>query len=277
MMETQDFNKELMDYLYDEMSAEEKKTFEKKLAEDTELQKEYDELKDVRQELDKLQDKEVMEPFSMWGTPKPSGWFGTSKRRLIVFRPVTAVAASLIILMLVGYLTNFSISINDQGLFLGFGNNMPSDLENYVNKDEVTSLINQELSQNNEVLLSRLTSSQHDYDSKITALESSVAQALNNSHNASITDGDLKKFFAQVENRNTELMKEYLKVASTQQQEYFKTMLTQFNEYVQKQRSEDLTLIRNSLIDIKQSQTLQKQETDQAIASLFTSVSQRGN
>ena len=90
-----------------------------------------------------------------------------------------------------------------------------------------------------------------------------------------VTNEYLQKFFAEAENKNTDLMKEYLKLTTTQQQEYFKTMLTQFNDFMQEQRSEDLTVIRNSLIEIKESQNVQKQETDQVIASILTTVNQQ--
>ena len=94
-METQDFNKELLDYLYGEMTAGEKVEFERKISEDADLRREYEDLNSVRQELDKLKDKEVMEPFSTWGRSRSSHWFGSnSRRRIIVFRPITAVAAS---------------------------------------------------------------------------------------------------------------------------------------------------------------------------------------
>lgn len=277
-METQDFNKELLDYLYGEMSMEEKKAFETKMEENAQLKREFNELSSVRQELDNLKDKEVMEPFSTARRKtRSTGWLKASPRNMIVFRPVTAVAASLLVLMLVGYLTNFSLSITKQGVYIGYTNQRQTSQENFMSANEVRELVNQEVRRNNEVLLTKLTSNQQGYEQKFASLESSIEQAIISNDNAIVTQDDLEKFFIDAENSNKELMKEYLKLTSAQQQEYFKTMLTQFNEFIQEQRNEDLTLIRNSLIDIKQSQNLQKLETDQAIASLFTSVNQRSN
>ena len=151
-----------MDYLYGEMTPGEKKDFEQKLSENTDLRKEYAVLKSVRQELDKLKDKEVMEPFSTWGKYRSSSWLGSySRRKIIVFRPVTAVAASLLILMLFGFLTNFSISINDQGLFLGFGNQIQTGEEKFIRKEDVKVLVQDELDKNNKMLLTKLTDSEN--------------------------------------------------------------------------------------------------------------------
>jgi len=273
-METQDFNKELLDYLYGEMTADEKVEFERKLSEDSDLQKELDALNSVRQELDKLKDKEVMEPFSTWGKSRSSGWFGSNyKRRIIVFRPITAVAASLLILMIVGFITNFSISLNEKGLYLGFENQIGN--ESFIGEEDVKALVKKELEKNNTMLLTKLAESENSYNDKFLAMETSVEKALKTHEKGAVTNKDLQEFFASAENKNTELMKNYLKLTTTQQQEYFKTMLTQFNDFMQVQRNDDLTIIRNSLIDLKQSQNIQKKETNQMIASILTSVNQQ--
>lgn len=277
-METQDISKELMDYLYEEMTASERKEFEQKLSENSELRKEFEALNSVRQELDKLKDKEVMEPFSTWGISRSSSWFGSNgRRKVLVFRPVTAVAASLIFLMLLGYLTNFSISINDQGLLLGYGTKIQNHQEKFIGIEEVKVLVRDALDTNNKMLATKLAEAETSYDTKFIALESSLTKAINASEKDVVTKEDLQEFFTMAENKNTELMRDYLKLTTDRQQAYFKTMLSQFNEFMQEQRSDDLTMIRNSLMDLKQSQNNQKLETDQMIASILTSTNQPKN
>jgi hypothetical protein len=277
-METQDFNQELMDYLYEEMTAGERKEFEQKLAEDPNLRKEYEALKSVRQELDTLKDKEVMEPFSTWGRSRSSGWFGSyGRRKALVFRPVTAIAASLILLMLLGYLTKFSISINDQGLMLGFGSQSQYNQEEYMGVEEVNALVRDALEKNNNMLAARLTETETSYNDKFVAIETSLSNAINKNEKGGVSTEDLQNFFTLSENKNTEMMRDYLKLTSDQQQVYFKTMLTQFSEFMQVQRNEDLTMIKNSMIELKQSQNNQKLETDEMIASILTNTNQQKN
>lgn len=275
-METQDFNKELLDYLYGEMTSNDKKEFERKLQEDESLQREYEVMVSVRDELDSLKDKEVMEPFSAWNKSKSSGWFGTGqRRRIVVFRPVTAVAASLLIFMLLGYLTNFSVSINDKGLQLGFRNTQETEKRHYLSEADVKSFLSLEVQKNNEIWLARLASNEKSYDAKIASLESNIVKISETKQGNSISNEDLQNFFTRAENKNTDMMKEYLKMTSAQQQDYFKAMFTQFNNFYQQQRDDDLTFIQTSLVEMKQNQNLQKQETDYAIASLYTSVSKK--
>lgn len=277
-METQDFNIELMDYLYEEMTAGERKEFEQKLSENPDLRKEFEALNSLRQELNKLKDKEVMEPFSTWGRSRSSSWFGSNgRKKALVFRPVTAVAASLIFLMLLGYLTNFSVSINDQGLLLGYGNQIQNYQEKYIGEEDVKVLVRDALDKNNKMLATKLAESETSYDSKFIALENSLTKAINVNEKDVVTKEDIQEFFTVAENKNSELMRDYLKLTTDRQQAYFKTMLTQFNEFMQEQRSDDLTMIRNSLMDLKQSQNNQKLETDQMIASILTSTNQPKN
>lgn len=273
-METQDFNKELMDYLYGEMTAEEKKNFEVKLANDSELQKEFKELSEVRSELDKLSDKEVMEPFSALGKPRGGRWSNPlAKRRLIVFKPVTAVAAALLLLMLFGYVTDFSISINDQGFYLGFGKADAEIQENYMTQEQVADLLNQEIRKSNEALLARLSSAEASNEERFASLE----QSSNQQKGQVITPEYLENYFARVDKKNTDLMKDILTRTTAQQQEYYKSMFTQFSKFYLEQRSSDMTMISNSILQLKEDQNLQKQETDQALAGLYTTVNQRDN
>lgn len=270
-METQNFNKELLDYLYGEMSGDDRAAFEEKLKKNHALKAELDELSEVRAELENLKDKEVMEPFSTWGKVKSSAWFSAMRaRKVIVFRPVTAIAASLVILFMIGYLTNFSLSVTNQGFQLGFGEQMAQNVQPYFTEDEVKAIVSQELKKNNEIFLAKLNSQEQSYNAKLTSLESEF-QNSKNSHEG-ISKEDLLNFFTSAENKNAETVKEYLKLSSTQQQEYFTAMLTQFNNFYQKQRDDDLTFIQTSLYEINQNQAVQKQETDKAIASLYTSV-----
>ena len=270
-MDTQDFNKELLDYLYGEMSINEKKEFEEKLKEDSNLQKELDELSGVREELVNLRDKEVMEPFSTWS--RSSGWLNKAqRRRVIVFKPVTAVAASLVILFMFGYLTNFSITVSDQGFYMGFGKQEPMSEQKYFTEEEVKALVSQEMQRNNDILLSKLSTQEENYNTKFASLKSEMMAGKNN-----LTRDDLEVYLSSNENKNAETVKEYLKLTSSQQQEYFKALLTQFNDYYKHQRDEDLAFIQSSLFEINQNQAIQKQEVDEAIASIYSTVNQKGN
>jgi len=274
-MENQEFNRELLDYLYGELNSVQKKEFEKKLGEDKALQKEYEELVAVRKDLSTLEDKEVMEPFSTWGKSRNRQWFQTSPRRKqIVFRPITAVAASVIILFLLGFFTDLSVSVNDQGFYLGFHqvDNVETQKGDYLSKEEVLSLIDEEVRKSNANLIAQLTSVEEEYDIKLASLESSVGNLKQKSQQAGVGKDEITAFFELAENNNAKMIQEYLKTSSQQQQIYFKEMFTQFNSFYREQRESDLAVIQSTFFDINQKQAIQKQETDMALVNLYTAV-----
>jgi len=276
-MENQDFNKELLDYLYDEMTSGARTAFEVKMEQDQALRKEYEALKEVKSQLGELHDKDVMEPFPVWSnTPTANRRKVKNQKEIIWLRPVTAVAASLLILMFVGYLTNFSVSITSQGLHIGYGT-ISSAEEIKRLDDTIKERVAQGIEQNNKLILAKIGASDSSFQYKFAALENALAKELTSNKDKAIDAKDLQNFLAELETKNSEMWKGYLKLTSSQQQEYFKTMLTQFNDYMQEQRNQDLTRIQNNFIELKETQTIQKQETDQVLTSLLASINYKSN
>lgn len=274
-MESQGFSKGIIDFLYGEMTESEKKDFENRLATDVELRKELEDFQKIRHELGTLEDKEVMEPFSTWAQ-KSSGWFKGPKHRRMVLTPVTAIAASLILLMFVGYVTNFSVSINDQGFQLSFNSDNQHSTPYSFSEEDVKRMLTQEIENNNKMIFSALNENHNALNTRLVGLESNF-KSVKSAENQPISGDDLNKFFVQVQDRNTQLLQDYLNQTSTQQQQYFKTMLTEFNDYLQEQRAQDLNVLQTDILELKYSQTQQKLETDQVLSGLISTVSQDKN
>ncbi len=278
-MEREDLKNNLIAYLYDEMSTEERLRFEREMEADPKLKNEFLELKFVRKGLSNLEDKEVMEPFFLWGRNGVNGWANPFKRRtMILFKPFVAVAASLAILLLVGYLTNFSVMYQEKGLFIGFNNQKPTESVDALSADQITNLIKNEIARNNSILLSNLNNTESKLGARLTSLENRqkyppvYRQASKN-----VTENDLQQYYQQVQNANATLMDDYFRNATVQQQEYFQTVMNQFTEYLQDQREQDLRLIRRSLVSLKEDQDQKQLETQQILAALLNNVNNSNN
>jgi hypothetical protein len=279
-MGTEDFNKELISYLYDEMSTEERQQFEIAMDHNPELRREFEELKAMRKGLAQIQDKEVMEPFFLWGKNGSDSWVSMFKRRsLLMFKPFIAVAASFIIILLLGYLTNFSITYQDQSLFIGFNKPDSEEQETMYTKDEVAQLVNQEIAKNNAYIFTKLTETENNIDTKFASLEDSKQSMAMPAYLSSdvVTQKELDVFLSNVRSNNLKVLQTYLQTSSTQQQDYFQAVLTEFSDYMENQREEDLRLIRRSLINLQESQQAQKDETDQILANIITTVNNQNN
>jgi len=279
-MGKEDFNQELITYLYDEMSTEERQQFEIAMENNPELKKEFEELKAMRKGLALIQDKEVMEPFFLWGKNGAASWATAFRRRsLLMFRPFIAVAASLVIVMLIGYLTNFSVTVQDQSLFIGFNKVNNKNKATTYTKEEVAALVNQEIARNNAYIFTRLSETESNFDTRFAALETQDDDTGKRTDLLAnvVTQNELDVFLTQVRNNNLKVLQSYLESSSVQQQDYFQAVLREFSTYVENQREEDLRLIRRSLVELQENQQAQKAETDQILANILTTVNYQNN
>ena len=174
--------------------------------------------------------------------------------------------------MIFGYLTKFSLSITDQGVHMVFG--ATQQQQPYMTEDQVKQLIASEVDRSNQALYTKLTDEKNQYDEKFSVFEASLNRVESSSHKPTISDRDLEELLSRTEDKHTEMIRKYLALTTAQQQKYFKETLTQFNNYYRQTREADLEFIQNTLFEINQKQAIQKQETDQAIASLYSTVSQ---
>ena len=273
-----DFRNELMDYLYNEMSPEEKELFEERVANDPDLQNEIAELRSIRGALGELQDKEVVEPVTSTGPKGKQGEFRSVFSKYM--KPLLAAAASISLVLLVGYLTHFTIRFNDAGFYLGF---TEKQAEPGFGEEAVRALIRTEIKKNNSIVLNRMDDSFEEqsakFDARFTSMNTELQSIGNTTSNGRqmASDENLKRYIETAQKNNIALLKQYLKLSNEQQQSYYQDLLTQFSDYIQEQREEDLLLIKRSLLNLKENQDLQKQETDQRLASLFTNVNSRND
>jgi hypothetical protein len=189
-------------------------------------------------------------------------------------RPVTAIAASLVLLMIVGFATNFSLSLNKEGLHIGFQKAEETGSQPSLTEIDVQRMLSEEIQKNNSKLIASMDG--NATSSRLAKLEKSIEETKKLNEQI-ITKDDLNQFFTDMEDRNGLLLQEYLSQASSQQQAYFKTMLTQFSEYLQDQRVEDLNMIQSELLQLNYTQTQQKIATDEVLAGLITKVNKKQN
>ncbi len=280
-MKSEELKNRLISYLYDEMSTEERLDFETEIEKDPSLKKELDEFRKLRKGLARLEDKEVMEPFFLWGRNGSFGWNRIFKRRsLIMFRPYIAVAASIMLIFVVGYLTRFSISYENDNLYIGFNAReiRTGEDNDGLTEKEIINLVKNEIARNNSVIMARLDETEDSFNGKLASLESTqkkrpvVRQAAN-----TVTEDELQQYFEQLQTVNAEIMKDFLQTATVQQQEYFQAVLTQFSDYLQEQREEDMRLIRRNMINLKEDQDQQQLETQQMLANLLNNADNQNN
>jgi hypothetical protein len=267
---------DMMAYLYGELEGSEKEAMEKYLFENPEARRELERLQQMRGILSHVKDKEVI---------APPIFLGESKQRFLwnapYFKTIVSVAASLLLIMLVGRISGMRIQYQASELRISFGEVQgakptqtvePSEAS--LSAEDVQSMINASLDKNNVAMQSSWKETQQQLDASITknlAQNSSKIDKL--VRDASVASQEqVRQFVSGMQTENLQLVKNYFKLSADEQKEYIESLLVDFSKYLQQQRNDDLQLVQTRLNSLEKNTDVFKQETEQILSSIITTV-----
>lgn len=262
---------DLMAYLYDELEAIERERVERYLLANPETRKQLDELKGVSSVIRSIPDKEVIAPPIFLGDNGRTKFWDAP-----YFRTVMSIAASLIIVILVARATGTRLSVSESELKLSFGD-LPSK-ENVQNptitQDQIQGMINQSLQANNEFLHTSWEESQRNLEQSISKNLVMNSDKMNDvvRQASSASKEQIQQYVSTLQADNMKLVKDYFTLTSGEQKQYIEGLLVDFAKYLQQQRRDDLQLVQMRLNNIEQNNTAFKQETEQILTSIISSV-----
>lgn len=262
-----------MAYLYGELEGVERERMEKLLSESTEARMELENFRMLQKMLQTVEDKEVIAP--------PIVVDGSKERSLWNYpyaKTILSIAASIVLFMVVGRFTNTSISTDDTGLHISFGEpkqRASNTAEPLLTQAEVQQMINASLSQNNTVWESSLAENRQQIDASIRKslasanpsrerLDALVQQV------ATASREQIQGYVVNLQNENMKMMQNYMQLTSTEQKDYMEDLLVDFSKYLQQQRNDDLRLLQTKITDVEQNNNLFKAETEQILTSLIS-------
>ncbi len=266
--------KDWMAYLYGEAEGEEKEKMDQYLLENAEARAEYEKFQSLRRMMSAVEDKEVIAPpiiiegnqqRFLWNTP--------------YFRIIVSIAASLLLILLVGKLTGTRMSVSGNEFRLSFGDEQATPIQENVQQptltaNEVQDMINASLAQNNSAIESSWKDSQAKLNASIRqnlAVNSAkIDQLVKNASTA--TEDQVRQYVATIQANNMQQVKDYFQLTSTQQKEYIESLLVDFDKYLQQQRNNDLQLVQTKLHSIEENTNVFQQETEQILASIINTV-----
>lgn len=264
----------LIAYLYGELEGSEKEKVEVYLANSAAARAELEKLQSVRFMMGMLGDKEVIAPPIVidnqsnrfhWNTP--------------FFRTVVGIAASLLVIMIVGKLTSASIRMSDHEFTISFGERPAKAVESLTDKntltaDEVQQMIKSSLVENNQAVYENMAETQQRLDASIKDNLASNSLKINNLvQNAAMASQDqIREYVTSIQAENQKMVKDYFQLTSTEQKQYIEDLLVDFSKYLQQQRKDDLMIVQSRLNNIEQNTDIFKQETEQIITSLISNT-----
>lgn len=261
---------DLIAYLFDELEGEERLKVEQYLLENPQAQKELEGMANVRSALRTVKDKEVIAPPLFLDSPSRSHFWDTP-----YFKTIASIAASLIIIILVGRLSGLSVEMADNQVTIAFGERKSAaQPDDAVSPQDVQRMINESLQANNSVLTKNWDENQEKLARSIGAnlvvnsdkMNKLVVQA------STASKDEIREYVSSLQAENMKLVKDYFTLTSGQQKEYIESMLVDFAKYLQQQRQDDMQLVQMRLNNIEENTTVFKQETEHILTSIISTV-----
>jgi hypothetical protein len=261
-----------MDYLYGNMSSEQVMRFEAYLIENPEAQKKLESLQEIRKWMTSVEDKEVIAP-PLFITNQQNGFWQFPYAKTIL-----SIAASLLIIIIAGWLTNFHVQTDGNGIRFAFGEEKliqsQEEKPNLTNK-EVQALINQSIASNATMLEQKWMLQQEELKKSVNK---NLARTASNNEKfdllvqqvANASQTQVQAYMASMQQQNLKSMQEYLTLTSNEQKVYIESLLVDFAKYLQQQRNDDLRLLQAKITDVEQNNNQFKAETEQILTSLIS-------
>jgi hypothetical protein len=273
--------KDWMAYLYGELEGQEKESVEQYLLSNPEARLEHEKFQNLRKAMSAVEDKEVIAPPIIFEAGKQRFLWNTP-----YFRVIVSIAASLLLILLVGKVTGTRITVSDNEFRLSFGAEQiqenPVSKSGELTANEVQQMINSSLQDNNTAMQANWSESQKQLmEESQKKLNASIRQNLAVSSSkidellrtaATASQGQVEAYVATIQNENSQQMKDYFQLTSTQQKKYIEDLVVDFAQYLQQQRKDDLQLVQSQLQNIEKNTTTFQQETEQILSSIISSV-----
>ncbi len=253
----------LVAYHYGELEGEELAQVETWLQQHPEEKERLKQWGAARSVIAQLGDKEVIAPPIVVGDSQRSFW----KEGYV--RMSLGIAASLLLVVVAARLLGLNATFSQGEMRIGFGPQTPA--EKPLSQQEVASMIQSSLQQNNEALRA-------GWDEDRKNLEDNIRKnVLANSdhierlvHKVSIgQQEEIKDFVSQLQANNLTLIKNYLQLSNEGQKEYVQALLVDFSKYLQEQRRQDLQYVQTNMNTLQQNSEQFKKETQQILTSLI--------
>lgn len=262
----------LIAYLYGELSPEERNKVEDYLNSNPAVQREIVEMQKTMKVLGKVPDAEVTPPTFVFDRDKVVVVEGKAAQHSML-KVVMGIAASILIVILAGYFTNFRITYANQMLSIGYGDISTPAIQP-DNTKSIDLIIQQAIARNNEDMIARLDDMDTQFNNKLAIQSKERANTINTllRRTQEANDNVIQMYVSQMQQENRKVIENLFSLSNAQQQRAMNDVLTDFSQYLENQRQNDLRLIQASFYGLKDNTETNLQQTNQILASIITTV-----
>lgn len=270
--------KDFMAYLYNEMESQEKEKFERYVLENPEAQKELSGMQRLTSMMDAVKDKEVIAPPIVIGDTNPGFNWNTPYLKTII-----SIAAAVTIIIVVGKFAGIRASYSDNEFKLSFGEAKQVEkiqpISPSLTPEEVQEMISTSVNENNIAMQANWKQTQLQLDASIKKNLAVNSGKINElvQQASTASQEQVRQFVSSMQTENVAMVKDYFQLTSSEQKKYIENLLVDFAKYLQQQRNDDLQLVQSRLNNLEQNTDLFKQETEQILSSIITTVGTNSN
>lgn len=260
-----------MAYLYGELQGEEKKTVEKYLSENPEAMASLQSMMDVRKILSVVEDKEVIAPPIVMEDSKQRYFWNTPYLKTVI-----SIAASLMLLLVAGKILDLRVSYANSTAQISFGEPAVQTVDPVqpgLTAQQVQDMINNSVQSNNQIVQANWSESQKKIDASIRKNMAMSSDKFNDlvKEASRASEAQINGYVVSLKTENQQLVKDYFKLTSNEQQKYIESLLVDFAKYMNQQRASDLETLQLRMVNMEQNTTQFKEETEQILASIISS------
>jgi len=191
-----------------------------------------------------------------------------------------SIAASLLVIMLVGKFSGLQIGYTNNELRISFGKQSEPQAPvtiapvETLSSGEVQQMINVTLQQNNIAMQETWAETQRKLDASIVKNLASNSTKIDNlvKESSAASQQQIRDFVATMQAENVQVVKSYFQLSSSEQKQYIESLLVDFAKYLQQQRNDDLQIVQTQLNSLQKNTDTFKQETEQILTSIITTV-----
>jgi hypothetical protein len=268
--------KDWMAYLYGELEGPDKEKIDQYLLVNAEARAEFEKFRRLRKMMATVEDKEVIAPPIFVGDTRQRFLWNTP-----YFKTIVSIAASLLLIIVVGKVTGTRISVSNHEFRLSFGDEPVQPVVDKVEQPvpaltagEVQQMINASLNENNIAQQTSWKESQQKLDASIrrnlnlnsVRIDRLVREA------STASQDQIRQYVANIQTENAQMVKDYFQLTSGEQKKYIEDLLVDFAQYMQQQHANDLQVVQTQLNSLQQNTNIFRQETEQILTSIITTV-----
>jgi len=259
-------------YLYGELSQDVHAQVTAYLADHPEAKKELEEIRSMQKMLGKFQDKEVVEPSFVF--EDPSVVVISKNPFLSNFLKLTmGMAASIALLMLVGYFTQLRFGIENGSVLLSFGNEVTTPTTETISQEDIESWMAEAMDSNNNQLIEKINEVESSLSERVTLQQQTNKRQMSAMlSNYKVDQTVINQYVSQLKEDNKDIILSLVDVSERNQQQYMSAMIADFSAYLDQQRNNDLEVIQASFNNLKDNTEISQIETNEILASIISTV-----